>query len=190
MLPYVIINVAMSLNGKISSISGRYKISGKDDMQRVYGLRRSVDAVLIGANTVMIDNPVLSGSLNRIILDGNFKLSENYKIFDGKINTYIFSLKEKFIENAKTVVIDNTDIHGILESIYRLGMKKILVEGGSQVISQFLKANIFNEFYIYINPGLLLSGTSLFPDVDANMEYKIIESGQGLLLGIKRIDMP
>ena len=55
MLPYIIINVAMSLNGKISSGAGRYPISGIADMERVKILRGSVDAVLVGANTVMID---------------------------------------------------------------------------------------------------------------------------------------
>ena len=63
MLPMVTINVAMSLNGKISSENGRYTISDADDMERVLSLRKSVDAVLVGANTVIVDDPVLHYSL-------------------------------------------------------------------------------------------------------------------------------
>jgi riboflavin-specific deaminase-like protein len=178
----------MSLNGKISSESGRYTISGPEDMERVKNLRRSVDGVLVGANTVLIDNPILHEASNRIVLDGEFKLSEGYKIFDGSINTYIFSKKQKYIKNVNTVLINNTDIYGILEKIYSLGMETILVEGGAHVISQFLKSNLFDEFYVYINPGLLLSGRSLFPDTDVNnIDYDIQTMGEGILLSIKSI---
>ena len=188
MLPYIIINVAMSLNVKISSGAGRYPISGIADMERVKILRGSVDAVLVGANTVMIDDPVIHGAANRIVLDGQFKLSSGYRIFDQSASTYIFSLKQKYIENVKTVVIDNTDISGIMEKVYDLGMKRVLVEGGSQVILQFLKSRIFDEFYIYVNPGILLSGTPLFPNMDINnIEYTAEIFGKGILLSIKSI---
>ncbi|WP_337859999.1 dihydrofolate reductase family protein [Ferroplasma sp.] len=188
MLPYIIINVAMSLNGKISSKAGSYKISSSNDMKRVMKIRKSVDAVLVGANTVVIDDPLLKGSANRIVLDGQFKMSEKFRIFDGSINTYIFSQKDKNIPGARTVMINSTDIMRIMEKACDLGMKRILVEGGSNVILQFLKAKLFNEFYIYLNPGLLLSGKSLFPDLDIiDIDYTITALNRGILLSIKSI---
>ncbi len=75
-----------------------------------------------------------------------------------------------------------------MEKIYDLGMKRVLVEGGSQVIQQFLKSSIFDEFYIYVNPGILLSGTPLFPNMDINnIEYTGEIFGKGILLSIKSI---
>uniref|UniRef100_UPI00261E87FF dihydrofolate reductase family protein n=1 Tax=Ferroplasma sp. TaxID=2591003 RepID=UPI00261E87FF len=60
--------------------------------------------------------------------------------------------------------------------------------GGSQVIQQFLKSRIFDEFYIYMNPGILLSGTPLFPNSDINnIEYRAETFGTGILLSIKSI---
>ncbi len=187
MLPRVTINVAMSLNGKISSESGRYNISDADDMERVISLRKSVDAVLIGANTVIVDDPVLRYSKCRIILDGEFKLSDSYKIFDGSVKTYIVSRKNKHINNAQTVIVNDTGITGIMEKLYSFGIKSVLVEGGVQVINEFLDSNLFDQFFIYINPGLILSGKSLFPAMDKKMEYTVDECGRGILLSIKSI---
>jgi 2,5-diamino-6-(ribosylamino)-4(3H)-pyrimidinone 5'-phosphate reductase len=187
MLPRVKINVAMSLNGKISSENGRYKISDADDMERVHLLRKSVDAVLVGANTVMVDDPVLHHSRCRIVLDGEFRLSERYKIFDGSIKTYIVSRKDKHIDNVQTVTVNSTEIRGIMEKLYSLGIKSVLVEGGVQVINEFIDANLFEQFFIYVNPGLILSGKSLFPSVDKRMEYTMEKYGRGILLSIKSI---
>jgi riboflavin-specific deaminase-like protein len=187
MLPMVTINVAMSLNGKISSENGRYTISDADDMERVLSLRKSVDAVLIGANTVIMDDPVLHYSKCRIVLDGEFKLSDKYKIFDGSVKTYIVSRKNKHIKNAQTVIVNDTEIRGIMEKLYSLGIKSVLVEGGVQVINEFLDANLFDQFFVYIDPGLILSGKSLFPTADRRMEYKVEQCHRGILLSIKSI---
>ena len=187
MLPQITINVAMSLNGKISSGNGRYSISDTADMERVISLRKSVDAVLIGANTVIVDNPVLHYSKSRIVLDGEFRLSGKYKIFDGSARTYIVTTKNKHIENALTVLVSSTEIKDIMEKLYSLGIKSILVEGGVQVINEFLEANLFDRFFVYMNPGLILSGKSLFQPADRRIEYSVEQSGRGILLSIKSI---
>ncbi|MEM1941869.1 MAG: dihydrofolate reductase family protein, partial [Candidatus Nitrosocaldus sp.] len=57
--PYVIINSAMSIDGKISSICSDSRLSSKHDLVRVHRLRSTVDAVMVGINTVLIDDPML-----------------------------------------------------------------------------------------------------------------------------------
>ncbi len=188
MLPYVIINVAMSLNGKISSLEGRYSISNSIDMERVMSIRKNVDAVLLGANTVIIDNPVLNFANKRIILDEKLRLNSNYNIFDGKIKTYIFSKNNnKTINNAEIIILNDLSIKNILKKIYDMGIKKILVEGGANVINQFIKEKIFNEFYIFVNPGLILNGVSLFNNNEIKFNYKVSMEGIGILLNINDI---
>ncbi len=188
MFPYIIINVAMSINGKISSANGRYNISTEEDIHRTMNLRNRVDAVLIGANTVMVDNPILRNAKNRIILDAKFKLNENFHVFDGSVKTYIFSLKNKKINNTQTVVLEDISLENILNKIRDLGIETILVEGGANVINQFIHKNIFNEFYIFINPKIVLSGKSLFENIEIkDMEYSILKSDNGILLSINRI---
>ncbi len=49
-----------------------------------------------------------------------------------------------------------------MDELYNYGIKSILVEGGSNVINQFIDKKLFDEFYIYINPGMVLNGTDLF----------------------------
>ncbi len=187
MIPYIIINVAMSLNGKISSIDGRYNISNDIDMQRVMNIRKNVDGILLGANTVIIDNPVLNFAKNRIILDEKLKLNDNYNVFDGKTKSYIFSKNNKKIKNSEIINLDDLSIENILKKLYDMNIKRILVEGGSNVINQFIDKKIFDEFYVFINPGLILNGITLFKN-EMKLNYKISMEGNGLLLNIKDIN--
>jgi len=188
MIPYIIINVAMSLNGKISSRDGRYKISNDIDIKRVMNIRKNVDGVLLGANTVMIDNPFLNFAKNRIILDEKLKLNNNYNVFDGKVKTYVFSKNNKEIKNAEIITLNDLSIINILKKLYDTGIKSILVEGGSNVINQFIGKKIFDEFYIFINPGLILNGIPLFKN-EMKLNYNISMEDNGLLLNIKNINL-
>ena len=114
-------------------------------------------------------------------------MKDKYKIFDGSVKTYIVSRKNKHVKNAQTVIVNDTDIRGIMEKLYSLGIKSVLVEGGVQVINEFLEANLFDQFFVYIDPGLILSGKSLFPTADMRMEYKLEKCHRGILLSIKSI---
>ncbi len=58
--PYVILNSAMTLDGKMATKTGSSEISGKEDLLRVHKLRRDVDAIMVGINTVIIDDPKLT----------------------------------------------------------------------------------------------------------------------------------
>ena len=58
--PYVILNSAMTLDGKMATKTGNSKISGKEDLLRVHELRRDVDAIMVGINTVITDDPKLT----------------------------------------------------------------------------------------------------------------------------------
>lgn len=189
MRPHIIINVAASINGKISSSAGRFKISDIEDMERVMLLRKSVDAVLIGANTVRIDNPVIKGAHKIIILDGNLALDNNYKIFHGNSqNIYVITERNGNINGATIINVQNTAIEYIVDKIYSMGIKSILVEGGANVIEQFIRAKLFDEFYIFINPGIILNGRDLFIGKEySNLEYTIEKYSKGILLNIKAI---
>ena len=83
--PYVIMNAAMTLDGKIASNSGDSKISSRLDLERVHELRSKVDAILVGINTVLTDNPLLTarhGRKNpmRVIVDSEGRIGSATKI--------------------------------------------------------------------------------------------------------------
>ena len=71
MKPYVLLNSAMTVDGKIATNNSSMKISGKNDLIRVHTLRKEYDGIMVGINTVLIDNPKLT--IHKI----NCKKSEN-----------------------------------------------------------------------------------------------------------------
>ncbi|MDR0913393.1 MAG: dihydrofolate reductase family protein, partial [Methanobrevibacter sp.] len=60
MKPYVILNAAMTLDGKIATKTGSSEISGPEDLERVHKLRKEVDGIMVGINTVIADDPRLT----------------------------------------------------------------------------------------------------------------------------------
>lgn len=60
MKPYVILNAAMTLDGKIATKTGSSEISGKEDLERVHEIRKEVDGIMVGIGTVLADDPRLT----------------------------------------------------------------------------------------------------------------------------------
>lgn len=199
--PYVIINVAQSLNGYISGPEGkRITISSEEDLERVHKLRSDVDAILVGANTVIKDNPDLKvrekfrkGKTQpiRVVLDSKLRIPENSRILDGSSRTIIFTENhEKSLPGAEMILFDKgtMTITNILEKLSEHRIGKILVEGGRTVINQFINSGFINEFYIYIGDIIIGgNGTPLF-DLEKNVRDIIKESsplGSGILVSLQ-----
>ena len=85
--PKIILSAAISIDGKISTASGDSKLSSKKDLIRLHKLRSQVDAIIIGKNTVKIDDPLLTVRYKkgknpiRIILDSNGVISKKSRIY-------------------------------------------------------------------------------------------------------------
>ena len=173
--PYVIINCAMSVDGKIASQSGeQMRISCDEDIQRMYELRNENDAVLVGINTVLNDNPKLTVKNKyvkkpkqpiRIVLDTDCKTPTNALIVDDKAKTIIVSGKKcekKYGDNVELMIIDKDkdgliDLKKFLELLYIKGIKKLMVEGGGTVIWNFLKFGFVDDFFIYVG-SIIIGG--------------------------------
>ena len=95
--PYVILSAASSLDGKIATISGESKLSSKEDSIRLHKLRSRIDAILVGKNTILKDDPLLTVRHTkgknpiRVILDSKGTISKNSKILQtsNKVPTII-----------------------------------------------------------------------------------------------------
>ncbi len=192
--PRVIVNVAMSLNGMIAGKSGeRVNISSAYDWERVYKLRSSVDAIVVGANTVIRDNPKLSINHvendiqklpTRVILDANLRVPRNANVFDGSMRTMVFTEKSDEIQNAEMMQRKRHEllVDNLLTEFSSFGFKRILVEGGKSVISEFVSSGNVDEFYLYIGDILIeKDGLRLF-DLDTNItnvisDIKMMKSG-------------
>jgi len=171
--PYVILSAAASLDGKIATKSGDSRFSSGKDKTRVYRLRATVDAILVGKNTVKRDDPILTvhqvkgKNPIRIILDSRATISTKSRIIKtcNKIPTIIAVSKKasnKNLENLrkfplKIIVSGNNivNIKKLLKTLWKLKIRKILVEGGGTVNWEFVKQNLFDEIIVTITPFLV-----------------------------------
>ncbi|MBM3895029.1 MAG: 2,5-diamino-6-(ribosylamino)-4(3H)-pyrimidinone 5'-phosphate reductase [Thaumarchaeota archaeon] len=171
--PHVILSAATSLDGKIATKSGDSRFSSKKDKMRVYKLRATVDAILVGKNTVRRDDPILTvhqvkgKNPTRIILDSKATISTRSRIIKtcNKIPTIIAVSKKAPKKNLaklekfplKVIVLGNNtvNIKKLLQNLWQLGIRKILVEGGGTVNWEFVNQNLFDEIIITVTPFLV-----------------------------------
>jgi len=173
--PYVTLKSATTLDGKIATVTGESKwITGEAARQDVHLYRSIHDAILVGVNTVLMDNPSLTTRLPngtgknpiRVILDSKLRTPLDSQIVnDGKAETWIIVSnqvnQEKMNEfsGKKGVRIiqlqeDNLAISTMLTRLGEEGISSIFVEGGAEVNGSFLKEKAINQVIVYLAPKL------------------------------------
>ncbi len=190
-LPYVTLKIGSSLNGKIATKSGESKwITNSLCRKRVQLLRSENDGILIGKNSVIIDNPRLNlrdefeviGNKPVFILDTNFKLSsiEGLTLFDKLERERIYIITSKKPKNMsiksscflKGVNIKNVkselgflNIKEVLKIVSKMGVNRLMVEGGASVWTSFLKTGYFDEIVMFTGSKIINdSALSCFND--------------------------
>lgn len=171
----VLINAAMTIDGKIATNLGDSTISSKQDLRRLHRLRCSVDAIIIGISTVIIDNPRLTVRLVkrhgttpvRIIVDSIGRIPLDSKILKSasKINTIVAVTKRASdervdeIKSAGAIVIvagtKTVDLKELFFILKKMGFNKILVEGGGELNWSILQLGIVNELMVTVAPRIV-----------------------------------
>ncbi|MGI9568122.1 MAG: 2,5-diamino-6-(ribosylamino)-4(3H)-pyrimidinone 5'-phosphate reductase [Nitrosopumilus sp.] len=171
--PYIILSAATSVDGKIATKTGDSKLSSQEDIVRLHKLRSNVDAILVGKNTVLQDNPMLTvryargKNPTRIILDSAGTTPKNSKILQtsNRIPTIIAVSKKitrsnlsklnKFPVEIIIAGTNSVNIKLLLKKISEKNFKTILVEGGGTINWEFIKQNLFDELIITLSPFLI-----------------------------------
>jgi 2,5-diamino-6-(ribosylamino)-4(3H)-pyrimidinone 5'-phosphate reductase len=170
--PYVIICSAMSLDGKIASKTGYSKLSCPHDLRQLYQLRAEVDAVMVGANTVIKDDPKLTAKLVehknplRIIVDGRCRSPLNSLVFtDGKAPTLLATTRKappKKLDQLKrrgveVLVLGDklVDLRELMKQLSHRGVKRLLVEGGGTLNWFMLSQGLVDELRVTVTPYLV-----------------------------------
>ena len=206
MKPYTILNCASSADGKIALPNKRkIELSSTEDFKRVHNLRSKCDAIIVGINTVIEDNPNLtvnrkfsSGSNPiRVILDTNYRTPENSNILNGESKTIIVigdKTVDRKLPNVKILRCGNKEVNleKLLNHLKELNVKNILVEGGETVLWSFLEKKLFNELNIFVSSVIIggkktpsIAGGKGFLDKRnvLNLELKKFKQmGNGILL--------
>jgi 2,5-diamino-6-hydroxy-4-(5-phosphoribosylamino)pyrimidine 1'-reductase len=174
--PYVILGGFMSLDGKTAPANrnGRLftQLMGERLLGRLHQLRAEVDAVLVGSGTVIEDNPRLTvravrgKNPLRVVLDSMASSplqSEIFKIEDAVTIVAVSTAAPaertaKMVERGVEVMRFDCErtipLEGLLDLLYQRGVRKLLVEGGSEVRWSFVKERLVDEIFVWITPSV------------------------------------
>lgn len=170
MKPYVILNAAMTLDGKIATRTGSSEISGKEDLIRVHKIRKEVDAIMVGINTVLADDPRLTvhkieaeneDNPIRIVVDSKGRVPFNFRILNDDAPTIIAvtenadSQKIKELEKKVTVLKCGkyrVNLKSLMKKLSDRGIKTLMLEGGSTLNYSMLENGLVDEVRVCVAP--------------------------------------
>lgn len=173
MKPYVILNSAMTLDGKIATKTGSSEISGPEDLLRVHKLRKELDSIMVGINTVLEDDPRLtihkvpsekSDNPLRVVTDSRARTPLNSRVINEDASTLI-AVTEKASsqklqdlknvgENVDVVITgkDRVDLSLLMDELARRGIRTLMLEGGSTLNYSMLRSGLVDEVRVCLAP--------------------------------------
>ena len=170
--PYIILKWAQSANGKIAGPSPippkeafeRIFISNDYSNRLVHKWRSEEAAILVGTNTAMQDDPLLTTRLwpgknpVRIVIDKKLTLPSVLKIFNNESKTIIYNtLQDSTLENLVYIKLDNENFTGqLLHSLFEMNIQSILVEGGAKTLKSFIDNTLWDEARVIRNEQLTI----------------------------------
>ena len=174
-IPFVTVKVAESLDGRIATFTGDSKWI-TSDKSRIFAhkIRKDYDAIMVGVNTVLRDNPRLNAvaaqkQLIKIIIDGNLSTPENANVFSGGAKVIIITLPSRpgqETENRKNLVAKATilevkekdgqiNLRDALKKLARLEISNIIVEGGGTLIGSLFDEGLVDKILFFISPKII-----------------------------------
>jgi diaminohydroxyphosphoribosylaminopyrimidine deaminase/5-amino-6-(5-phosphoribosylamino)uracil reductase len=196
--PYIILKWAQTNDGFISKNpipqnKSENWITDKESKKLVHKWRAQEQAIMVGTNTVLNDNPELTVRLAegknpiRIVLDKELKLKSDSAIFNTNAETLVFTgLEKTSINTIKFFKIDFTDnvLEQILNKLYTLNISSIIIEGGTTLLQSFINENLWDEARVFINPDKNFGSGIKAPAFDLNRAHQQ-KSGADNLYQIK-----
>lgn len=171
--PYIILKWAETKDGFIAPIEKLEQkpvwITNPYSRQLVHKWRTEEQAILVGTQTVIDDNPKLDArdwfgnNPIRLVIDQNNRIPKDSHIFDNQTKTIIFSKIKTEIAEENTIfeVIDfeQNIAQQIIVILYKYQIQSVIIEGGKQTLQTFIDANLWDEARIFIGNSLFNTGT-------------------------------
>lgn len=161
----VTLKLATSLDGRIATASGESRwITGAQAREAVHRLRAEHDAVLVGVETALADDPELTVRLDgwsgqqpaRVVLDSRQRLADGCKLVATarEVPTYLITTTAPEVRlvaagvrvlQVKAVGDERPELHDVVETLAEAGLKRLFVEGGGQVAASFLRCGLVDR---------------------------------------------
>lgn len=174
--PFVVLKAAMTLDGKIATATGQSKwITNETSRAYGYKLRDIYDGIMVGINTVIEDNPMLTARVDggknpiRIVVDSSLKIDINANVVQDKSAKTIIAItdkadKDKILklqaQDVDVIVVDKdkndkVDIEKLLDILGQQNICSILVEGGATLSGSFVAKKLVDKVYFFIAPKIV-----------------------------------
>ena len=174
--PFVVLKAAMTLDGKIATATGQSKwITNETSRAYGYKLRDIYDGIMVGINTVIEDNPMLTARVDggknpiRIVVDSSLKIDINANVVQDKSAKIIIATtdkadKDKILklqaQDVDVIVVDKdkndkVDIEKLLDILGQQNICSILVEGGATLSGSFVAKKLVDKVYFFIAPKIV-----------------------------------
>ncbi len=171
--PFVVAQLGQSLDGRIATISGESRdISGGAALDHLHRIRARVDAVVVGAGTIVADDPQLTvrrvagKNPARVAIDPRGRLDGqgNWLAEDGVRRFLVTAASIAAPPGAELVLLDARDgvipPRAIVEVLFGWGLRRILIEGGARTIAGFIEAGCVDRLHVLVAPVIIGSGRS------------------------------
>jgi 2,5-diamino-6-(ribosylamino)-4(3H)-pyrimidinone 5'-phosphate reductase len=176
MRPYVILNAAMTLDGKIATQTGSSNISGKEDLERVHQIRKECDGIMVGIGTVIADDPRLTvhkidarpeDNPVRVVVDSRCRTPVDARITNDDAKTIIAGANEYKEAYMKTETYETlkkrgvkfffsgaerVDLKALMNYLHEEGIERLMLEGGATLNFSMIKAGLIDEISICVAP--------------------------------------
>ncbi len=209
--PYVLLSVAGSIDGYIDdNTDNRLLLSNDEDFDRVDEVRAGVDAILVGANTIRRDNPRLlvrsddrrkrrldaglTESPIKVTVSATGELDPSSKFFStGDVDKIVYvptsavAMTTESVGEVSTVVGagSTVDLDLLLDDLAKRGVKRLMVEGGGTIHTQFLSADLADEIHLVVAPFFI--GDSTAPRFVGNATFPQSPANRMALAEVKQI---
>lgn len=196
---FTIAHLAQSLDGRIATARGASQwISGEEDLRHTHRMRALADAVLVGAETILHDDPLLTvrrcagANPVRVIIDPDRKLTPQHRVFTDRSAPTFLIVAEDCDSGAALSAVEVLRLpraHGIIapaairSALAARGLHWLFIEGGGITVSHFLRARCLDRLQLTVAPMILGSGrpSISLPEIDV--------PGLGLRPQVRRVTL-
>jgi diaminohydroxyphosphoribosylaminopyrimidine deaminase/5-amino-6-(5-phosphoribosylamino)uracil reductase len=188
--PFVVAQIGQSLDGRIATVSGESRyISGEAALDHLHRIRAHVDAVVVGAGTIVADDPQLTvrraggPSPARVVIDprGRLDASGKWLADDGIRRILVSAAPAASLAGAELIALDAVEGRiapaAIVAALFARGLRRLLIEGGARTLAGFIEAGCVDRLHVLIAPVIIGSGRagldlSPVPELDRALRPK------------------